>query len=111
MIYKIIYKSFMFIPLDLIYYIWLFDSRYILRNSKWYIINQLILTNYVSLINKPPIVPRLFDNSIFGYMVHFTNPEFKLIYTKMLVEDEPKHRVVFVKKTADNISWDIHFIT
>lgn len=97
MIYKIAYKSFMFIPMDIIYYIWSFDSRYVFRNSKWYIINKLNLTNYVSLLDRPLIVPRLFDNSIFGYIVHFSNPAHKLIYTKLLVEDEEIHRIVFTK--------------
>ena len=97
MIYKIAYKSFMFIPIDLIYYIWLFDSRYVFRNSKWCIINPLNLTNYVSLLDRPLIVPRLFNHAIFGYMVHFANPAHKLIYTKLLVEDEEIHRIAFTK--------------
>lgn len=97
MVYKIAYKSFMFIPMDIIYYIWLFDSRYVLRNSKWHIINRLNLTNYVSLLDRPLIVPRLFGNAIFGYAVHFVNPAYKLNYTKLLLEDEEIHRISFEK--------------
>lgn len=111
MIYKIIYKSFMFIPLDLVYYIWLFDSRYILRNSKWRIINKLILTNYVSLLDRPLIVPRLLNNAVFGYMVNFTNPELKLIYTKLLIEDEVVHRIALEKNIDDNVTRNVHLIT
>ena len=95
MIYKMVYKSFMFIPIDIIHYIWLFDSRYVFRNSKWVIINPLNLTNYVSLLDKPLIVPRLFNHAIFGYMVQFKNPAHKLFYTKLLAEDEEIHRIAF----------------
>lgn len=89
--------------MDIIYYIWLFDRRYVFRHSKWYIINQLNLTNYVSLLDKPLIVPRLFENAIFGYMVHFQNPAYKLIYTKLLKEEEEVHRIIFEKTSVDDI--------
>ena len=107
MIYKFAYKSFMFIPLDIIYYIWSFDSRYVFRNSKWRIINKLNLTNYVSLLDRPRISPRLFNNAVIGYIVHFENPVYKLIYTKLLVEDEEIHRILFEKRV---ITWNVHFI-
>jgi hypothetical protein len=99
----------MFIPMDIIYYIWLFDPRYVFRNSKWYIINRLNLTNYASLLDKPLIVPRLFDGAIFGYMVHFKNPAYQLIYTKLLIEEEEVHRIIF-EKTTPRIYGMVHFI-
>lgn len=95
--------------MDIIFYIWLFDRRYVFRNSKWYIINRLNLTNHIS---KPPIIPRLFENAIIGYMVHFKNPAYKLIYTKLLIEEEEVHRIIFEKTTADDtcIYGMVHFI-
>jgi hypothetical protein len=47
------------------------------------------------LLDRPLIVPRLFNHAIFGYMVQFKNPAHKLIYTKLLAEDEEIHRIAF----------------
>lgn len=83
--------------MDIIYYILLFDRRFIMRQSKLIMINPLVLTNYAILNNKPRIVPNIFDKIVYGYIVHFHNQVFKMKYNKLLVDGELKHRYIFVK--------------
>ena len=83
--------------MDIIYYILLFDRRFIMRQSKLIMINPLVLTNYAILNNKPRIVPNIFDKIVYGYIVHFHNQVFKMKYTKLLVNGELEHRYIFVK--------------
>lgn len=90
------------LPLELIYYILLFDRRFVMRESKLITINKLILSNYEELLNKPLIVPNIVNELVYGYIVHFHSPLFKIKYSKFLDMDnnEMVHRLMFEKNMA-----------
>jgi len=87
----------------------LFDRRFIMRQSKLIMINPLVLTNYGNLLNKPLIVPNIFDEIVYGYIVHFHNPVFKMKYIKLLVEGDFEHRIIFEKNVENRTGWDVFY--
>jgi hypothetical protein len=95
--------------MDIIYYILLFDRRFIMRQSKLIIINPLVLTNYAILNNKPRIVPNIFDEIVYGYIVHFHNPAFKMKYNKLPVDGEYEHRYIFEKNVENRSGWNVFY--
>jgi hypothetical protein len=100
------------LPMHIVRYILLFDSRFVMRNPKKLImINKLDLTPYLFLLNKPLIVPKIMENINYGYMVNFHNKMFKLYYTKLMVNDEIiMYRIVFEKIIENNTIWKTHYI-
>lgn len=99
------------LPMHLVRYILLFDRRFVMRNpNKLIMINKLVLTPYLFLLHKPLIVPNIMENINYGYTVYFHNQMFKLYYTKLMVNDEIKYRIVFEKNIENKTIWKTHYL-
>lgn len=91
-------KVFSFLPLDLIRYVFLFDSRIVFRDGKWIFINKIIESDfrYTMLLQK----------IIITRSVRYVNT-----YPSWILEDDTRNKIVVKKqKNISKITiYDKHF--